>query len=306
MTQAETRTRPAVGDELELVDRVARLRRPRASRRADGYVAVRAGRDPGRPRARARRQAQAQLRRGARVRAARAGARPDRAAGAASRARRGRCCRTSASSRRSRRRCVDALERIGGFERPPVEPIVPAVEQWHYRNKLEYSFGEGADGRARARLPPAGQLARRSIDVAEDVLASAAVDELRAPRQGLVRERGAVRVRPRDARGLPAQPRRARGPAHRRSSRPGSSRAPATSARRIRRGGRRGQRRSGAGPPSLAEVTRDGETAGAVRARTRSRSGSARCASGSRPTPSSRRTPRWPSASTRSRRSSPA
>src|SRR4051794_10682059 len=35
----------------------------------------------------------------------------------------------------------DALARIGGFEDPPVRPIVPAVEQWRYRNKLEYSFG---------------------------------------------------------------------------------------------------------------------------------------------------------------------
>ena len=40
----------------------------------------------------------------------------------------------------------DALERIGGFESPPVEPIVPAVEQLRYRNKLEYSFGEDEDG----------------------------------------------------------------------------------------------------------------------------------------------------------------
>ena len=40
----------------------------------------------------------------------------------------------------------DALERIGGFEEPPVEPIVPAVEEWRYRNKLEYSFGEDEDG----------------------------------------------------------------------------------------------------------------------------------------------------------------
>ena len=48
----------------------------------------------------------------------------------------------------------DALERIGRFESPPVEPIVPAVEQLHYRNKLEYSFGDGRGRRARARLPP--------------------------------------------------------------------------------------------------------------------------------------------------------
>jgi len=39
---------------------------------------------------------------------------------------------------------VEALERIGGFtgdEAVEVEPIVAAVEQWRYRNKLEYSFG---------------------------------------------------------------------------------------------------------------------------------------------------------------------
>src|ERR671927_1753236 len=40
----------------------------------------------------------------------------------------------------------DALRRIGrlgGFE---LEPIVPAVERWRYRNKLEYSFGTGEAG----------------------------------------------------------------------------------------------------------------------------------------------------------------
>ena len=36
---------------------------------------------------------------------------------------------------------AEALERIGGFEGIEIEPIVPAVEQWRYRNKLEYSFG---------------------------------------------------------------------------------------------------------------------------------------------------------------------
>src|SRR4249919_3939656 len=34
----------------------------------------------------------------------------------------------------------DALRRIGGIAGPPLEPIVPAVEVFHYRNKLEYSF----------------------------------------------------------------------------------------------------------------------------------------------------------------------
>src|ERR671937_122715 len=34
----------------------------------------------------------------------------------------------------------DALRRIGGLAEPPLEPIEPAVERFHYRNKLEYSF----------------------------------------------------------------------------------------------------------------------------------------------------------------------
>ncbi len=36
---------------------------------------------------------------------------------------------------------AEALERLGGFEGFQVEPIVEAVEEWRYRNKLEYSFG---------------------------------------------------------------------------------------------------------------------------------------------------------------------
>lgn len=41
---------------------------------------------------------------------------------------------------------ADALTRIGHFADVEIEPIVPAVEQWRYRNKLEYSFGTGDDG----------------------------------------------------------------------------------------------------------------------------------------------------------------
>ncbi len=35
----------------------------------------------------------------------------------------------------------DALRRIGKLDGFKLEPIVPAVEQWRYRNKVEYSFG---------------------------------------------------------------------------------------------------------------------------------------------------------------------
>ncbi len=43
---------------------------------------------------------------------------------------------------------ADALNRIGGLEGYELEEIVPADEQWRYRNKLEYSFGEDDDGEA--------------------------------------------------------------------------------------------------------------------------------------------------------------
>ena len=39
----------------------------------------------------------------------------------------------------------DALRRLGRLEGYELEPIVPAVEQWRYRNKLEYSFGASDD-----------------------------------------------------------------------------------------------------------------------------------------------------------------
>ena len=40
----------------------------------------------------------------------------------------------------------DALVRLGGIEDPPIEPIVPALSQYGYRNKVEYSFTQGPDG----------------------------------------------------------------------------------------------------------------------------------------------------------------
>jgi 23S rRNA (uracil1939-C5)-methyltransferase len=42
----------------------------------------------------------------------------------------------------------DAFVRIGGIPEPPLEPILPAEEQFHYRNKLEYSFTETPKGAA--------------------------------------------------------------------------------------------------------------------------------------------------------------
>jgi 23S rRNA (uracil1939-C5)-methyltransferase len=45
-----------------------------------------------------------------------------------------------------RRQVDEALRRIGGLDGFELEAIEPALEQWRYRNKLEYSFGPGEGG----------------------------------------------------------------------------------------------------------------------------------------------------------------
>ena len=54
----------------------------------------------------------------------------------------------------------DALRRIGRLSGFELEPIVPAVETWRYRNKVEYSFGSDAGGRSDLRLSCPRALAR--------------------------------------------------------------------------------------------------------------------------------------------------
>ena len=44
------------------------------------------------------------------------------------------------------RQVFDALRRIGKLDGFALEPIVPALSPWRYRNKLEYSFGVGPSG----------------------------------------------------------------------------------------------------------------------------------------------------------------
>ncbi len=83
----------------------------------------------------------------------------------------------------------DALERIGGFDAPPVEAIVPAVEQLRYRNKLEYSFGMDDDGELVLGFHRAGRWDLID-DVAMDILASERVDEVREAVKAWCREEG--------------------------------------------------------------------------------------------------------------------
>ena len=83
----------------------------------------------------------------------------------------------------------EALERIGGFESPPVEPIVPAVERLRYRNKLEYSFGKDEDGELVLGFHRAGRWDLID-DVEDDILASERVNEVREAVKAWCREEG--------------------------------------------------------------------------------------------------------------------
>jgi 23S rRNA (uracil1939-C5)-methyltransferase len=95
----------------------------------------------------------------------------------------------------------DALARIGRFESPPVEPIVPALEQFHYRNKLEYSFGEDETGTLLLGFHRPGRFDVID-DVEHDILASPRVDELRETVKAWCREQGLTAWDRRAQRGL--------------------------------------------------------------------------------------------------------
>jgi 23S rRNA (uracil1939-C5)-methyltransferase len=72
----------------------------------------------------------------------------------------------------------DALRRIGRLDGYELEPIVPAVEQWRYRNKLEYSFGAAPDGRLVCGFHAPGRW-DEIVEVTDCKLASEAGNEAR-------------------------------------------------------------------------------------------------------------------------------
>ncbi len=72
----------------------------------------------------------------------------------------------------------DALKRIGHLEGYELEPIVPAVEQWRYRNKLEYSFGNDARGHLVCGFHAPGRW-DEIVETTDCKLASAAANEAR-------------------------------------------------------------------------------------------------------------------------------
>ena len=72
---------------------------------------------------------------------------------------------------------AEALERLGGLEGFELEPIEPAVEQWRYRNKLEYSFGQ-RDGELALGFHRRGSW-HEVVDVEDCLLASEPNNEAR-------------------------------------------------------------------------------------------------------------------------------
>jgi 23S rRNA (uracil1939-C5)-methyltransferase len=87
------------------------------------------------------------------------------------------------------RQVVEALERIGHFEDPPVKPIIPAVDQWRYRNKLEYSFGHDESGELVLGFHRPGRW-NDIDDVSDDILASDAINLVRERVKAWCREQG--------------------------------------------------------------------------------------------------------------------
>ena len=76
--------------------------------------------------------------------------------------------RLRASLQIKREQVEDALRRIGKLDGFELEEIVPAVAQWRYRNKLEYSFGQDDDGGLVCGFPAPGGWKR--VDPIEDCL----------------------------------------------------------------------------------------------------------------------------------------
>ena len=83
----------------------------------------------------------------------------------------------------------EALSRIGGFDDPPVEPILPAEQRLRYRNKLEYSFGMDEDGELVLGFHRPGRFDLID-DVEDDILASERINEVRQAVKGWCREEG--------------------------------------------------------------------------------------------------------------------
>ena len=96
---------------------------------------------------------------------------------------------------------ADALRRIGHLEGYELEPILPAEQQWRYRNKLEYSFGHDPSGRLTCGFHAPGRW-DEIVEVTDDVLASDAANAVRERIVGWCREQGLAPFDRRSGEGL--------------------------------------------------------------------------------------------------------
>jgi 23S rRNA (uracil1939-C5)-methyltransferase len=96
---------------------------------------------------------------------------------------------------------ADALRRIGELEGFETEEIVPAPEQWRYRNKLEYSFGESGDGELTLGFHARGRW-DLTVDVDDCHLASETGNEARNAVREWAREESLPALDARTGRGI--------------------------------------------------------------------------------------------------------
>ena len=83
----------------------------------------------------------------------------------------------------------DALRRIGKLDGFELEPIIPAVEEWRYRNKLEFSFGVEEDGTLCCGFHAPGSWSR-ILPMDDCLLASEATNRIREAALEVCQEMG--------------------------------------------------------------------------------------------------------------------
>jgi 23S rRNA (uracil1939-C5)-methyltransferase len=85
----------------------------------------------------------------------------------------------------------DSLRRLGKLDGYQLEPIIPAVQEWRYRNKLEYSFGTDDSGRLICGFHAPGRW-EEIVELSDCMLASEAGNRAREEVVGWCRAQGLV------------------------------------------------------------------------------------------------------------------
>ncbi len=197
----------------------------------------------------------------------------------------------------------DSLRRIGKLDGYSLEPIIPAVQEWRYRNKLEYSFGKDGDDRLICGFHAPGRW-EDIVEVTDCMLGSEKGNQAREEVVAWCRAQGLEPYDRRTNEGF------LRNLVVREGRRTGEIQVRLVTSVAGGRAGRNWTKSRWRKPhprpmvccgPSSRASPRPPRAArrSCCRASRTTRSRSAACRSASRVRPSSRRTPRWPSASMR-------